>query len=275
MISDDTLHFLLENALQQSYVAWEQSQPPRNGLHASSVLQSDGDWCVRQHALAEAFPAMRQPKDAFWKTLATLAHGWSIHEKWQYKLLKRTGLVAIHTENSVGRPELDLTHVDPLHGIHYSPDVILNFCGLILPIEIKGINTQDFQGHPDYYDKDGQLLEKGRPGIVGATLQEAMARNKSIRSAVPQVILYMGLLGVTRGAILVEDKNTQDFQIWIVQYDPTLIEKPLARAKEVQQANDMYVTVGVLPERVCGSINDPHAKRCPFAKACFSRKLSQ
>lgn len=282
-----TLAFLLTHEFQQAFHAWDAQQPARDGLHASSVLESDSDFCTRQHVLADAFPAERQTKDQYLPALQKFLHGWNIHEKWQYKLLKPTCLVAV---NEHGQLELDLTHIDPDTGIKYSPDVILaKFAGLTLPIEIKGINHEDYAGQEEMYYKvviqvaDRQYgvsyvkAQDARPGIVGATLAEAAERNKSIRSAIPQLNLYLHLLGLTdppnnRGIILIEDKNTQDFTLWVHVYDAALVEKPLHRAMDVRTAKQHFdFNDGDLPSRICATRNDSRAKRCPFRDACFSR----
>ncbi len=270
--------FLLIHELQQLFVQWDAQQPAREGLHASSVLESDSDFCIREHILADTCPGERQQKEQFWKVLAMFLNGWSIHEKWQYKLLEPSGMVR-YCEGDLKFLELDLTHIDPATGIHFSPDAIINFAGLTLPIEIKGINTLDFQGCPDLYDRSYKLVQEKRPGIVGATLQEAMERNKSIRSAVPQLNLYMHLLGLTEppnncGVILAEDKNTQDFMLWVHTYDPELVINPLARAMKVRMALEHRdFNDGDLPRRICNTRNDARAKRCPFRDACFNRPM--
>jgi len=184
-----------------------------------------------------------------------------------------------------------VTHIDPATGIHFSPDAIIKFAGLTLPIEIKGINHDDFAGCEELYrrvppDHTGTSManllgtyEKAqdkRSGIVGATLTEAMERNKSIRGAVPQLNLYMHLLGLTeppnnKGIILVEDKNTQDFMLWVHTYDPEMVKKPIGKAASVQLYTAIYKQTNGLPARICNTRNDARAKRCPFRDACFNR----
>ncbi len=202
-------------------------------------------------------------------------NGWAIHTKWQEDLLEGTGLVLYNKYE--GMPELDLTHIDEETGIHYSPDVILQFGPYVIPVEIKGINTEDFKGNPDLYLEDGTLYREARPGIIGATLQDASARNKSIRSAIPQLNLYLHLLGLTtppndRGIILVEDKNTQQYELFVHEYDPEISIPARKNAESVQVMLEHFdFTDGALPDRICGSIYDARAKRCPFRDTCFKR----
>ncbi|HEY5003436.1 MAG TPA: hypothetical protein VII61_09810 [Ktedonobacteraceae bacterium] len=260
MPDDSTLAFLLTNELQQAFQTWDRNQPARTGLHASSVLESDADFCTRQHVLAEQFPDERQQKEQYWKVLAMFANGWSIHKKWQEDLLYPTGMVVLSEVeahdmwNPVLEAELDRTHIHQETGIQFSPDAIIDFAGQRMVVEIKGINHEDFQG------------------CVDKPLSAAANHNKSIRSAIPQLNLYLHLLGLQKGIILAEDKNTQDFMIWIWTYDPEMSIKPLTRAIEVRtwiKLSDF--NAGELPHRICSSINDSRAKRCPFRDACFRR----
>ena len=293
-IDDTTLAFLLTHELQQAFQTWDKNQPARTGLHASSVLESDADFCTRQHVLAEVFPHERQQKEQFWRVLAMFANGWSIHQKWQWDILQPTGMVDYEEvvdddpldldfvpQSYSIEYELDRTHIDPVTNIHYSPDAIIEFAGQRMAVEIKGINTLDFRGTPALYERDFsqshlyadgftyKLVEEGREGVKDATLEEAMARNKSIRSAVPQLNLYLHLLGLEKGIILAEDKNTQDFMIWVWTYDPEMAKKPISRAAQVETARIHYHVADELPEGICKTVNDSRAKRCPFRDACF------
>ncbi len=290
-MNNRTLLFLLKNQFDQSFRDWDAAQPPRTGLHASSVLESDSDFCTRQHVLAHHHEAERNVKDQFLPSLQKFVNGWALHKKWQEDLLMCTGLVKMGIDfRGVRNYELDLTHIDPETQIKYSPDVIIEFAGLMLPIEIKGINHEDYAGCKQLYERDFsqghlyadgftyKLVQECRPGVVGASLQEAAARNKSIRSAIPQINLYLHLLGLTtppnnRGIILVEDKNTQDYALWVHEYDPALAEKPINNALLVRDANEHFdFNDNNLPSRICKSPNDSRAKRCPFSKACFEKR---
>src|SRR5258708_5814175 len=115
-----TLLFLLRHVFQQSFIEWERRQPARNGLHVASLVENDDVWCARKHVILSIAPDSRQETFAYWSLLSKFVHGWSLHEKWQYKLLKPTGLVAWNAEQE--KHELDLTHYDVDRDIHYSPD---------------------------------------------------------------------------------------------------------------------------------------------------------
>lgn len=255
-MDDQVLLFLLTSEIEQAYHTWDAEQPARTGLHASSVLESDKDFCVRQHVLAEHYPDERQVKVQYFPSLQKFVHGWAIHKKLQEEIFKRTGRVIKHL---TGDYELDLTHLDHETQIMFSPDAIIKYGDLTIPIEIKGINTEDFQQ------------------CAGATLTEAAAHNKSIRSAIPQINLYLHLLGLTeapnnKGIIFAEDKNTQAFAMWVHTYDARLAEQPVDRAMHVKFMNSVHKQDGSLPDKICSSITDSRAKRCPFCSACFTRE---
>lgn len=255
-MDDQVLLFMLTSEIESAYHQWDAEQPARTGLHASSVLESDKDFCVRQHVIAEHYPDERQAKEQYLPSLQKFVHGWAIHKKLQEEIFKRTGRVIRHL---TGDHELDLTHLDYETQIMFSPDVIIKYGDLTIPIEIKGINTEDFQG------------------CVGKPLQEAAARNKSIRSAIPQLNLYLHLLGLTeppnnRGIIFAEDKNTQKFEMWVHTYDAQLAEQPIDRAMHVKFMNRVHKRDLSLPAKICSSIMDSRAKRCPFRSACFTRE---
>ena len=269
-LDNKKLIFFLRNAFIQAFIAWEKRQPARNGLHVASL--KDEGWCTRKHVILNLFPELREDVASYWTVLSKYVHGWSIHEKWQHKLLRPTGLVAL---NEQGQPELDLTHYDEIRETHFSPDVILNFAGEYIPVEIKGINHNEYAGHPAYYDKAGNLLEKEIKGIAGASLEQAIQRNQSIRDGVPQLNFYMHLLRgegkeVSRGIMLIEDKNNQDFELFPVEYDR---EKALPMAHRAEGVKGATVTAnsrGKLPARCCTSPGDALAKSCPVRDYCFS-----
>jgi len=265
-----TLLFLLRHEFQQSFIEWERRQPARNGLHVASLVEPDEIWCARKHVILAFTPEYRQEVPAYWSLLAKFVHGWAIHTKWQHDLLKHTGLVAWNTEQE--KYELDLTHHDIDRDIHFSPDVILKFGNMLIPLEIKGINHDEYAGHPAYYSLSGELIKEEVHGIAGATLQEAMHRNKSVRGAVPQLNLYLHLLKLPLGIILVEDKNNQDFTLFTVEYSRELAAPAAQRASQVKAYVQVARKRDVLPARCCSSPTESRAKQCPVRDFCFKHE---
>ena len=120
-------------------------------------------------------------------------------------------------------------------------------------VEIKGINHDDFV-------------------LLSDDLQASMKLNKSIRTAVPQANLYMHLLELQKAIILVEDKSTQDFRLWVTDYDREAAQPYAQRADKVRGKLILYRANGGLPARICHAVSDMRAARCPMRTVCFERE---
>lgn len=245
------LEAILTSEFQSLFNQWGSNQPPRLGLRASSLLVPAEEWCVRQHVLSEISPVSeRETEEHTWRTNAVFLHGWKLHEKWQGLFFNAQ--LAVQNMEMEGQLELDLTHHDHERGIYFSPDAILEYAGRKFVVEIKGINTKDFQLVKD------------------ATLEEAMKLNKSIRGAVPQANLYCHLAEIKQAIILAEDKNTQEFRLWLLDYQQPLAWPYTERAEQVKGALIVNRAKGLVPDRICQTITDSRAKRCPMRKVCFT-----
>jgi hypothetical protein len=264
MISNDpglrTRAALLALDFQDMFLKWGANQPPRSGLHASSLLVSENEWCTRRFVLADLFPdEAQQPelKQWQWKQQAIFENGWDLHRRWQ-KLFLKFGNVAYGNTNNVKgdtvtvAPELDLTHYDSDRGVYFSPDAILDINGEHHVVEIKGINHTAFES-------------------LTNDLSVAMKACETVDKAVYQANLYMHLLELQHAIILIEDKNNQDFRVWITEYDKYLTLPYIKRAYLVKGMITLARTNGTYPKRVCQSPDDALARKCPMRDCCFSR----
>lgn len=87
---------LITISFENMLVQWGSNTPPRAGLHASSLLVKEEEWCVRRYVLAELYPdeAVTPALQHWnWKMQDTFLHGWELHRKWQH-LFKEFGQVA-------------------------------------------------------------------------------------------------------------------------------------------------------------------------------------
>ncbi len=249
---------LLKLSFENMLVQWGQSAPLRTSLHASSVLVKDEEWCVRRHVLADLFPdeAVQpelQPWD--WRTQAIFENGWDLHKRWQKIFLKYANVVYGNTNNvqdetATVAPELDLIHYDPTRNLFFSPDAILEFAGQRYVVEIKGVKQEVYQELTD-------------------DLTVAMESCETVHKAVHQANLYMHLLELKKAIILIENKNNQDFKLWVIEYDREMAEKPIFRVYEVKKS----VALHRLPARICQSRGDALARKCPLRDCCFSEKM--
>jgi hypothetical protein len=243
-----TLAHLIQLEFQELYLKWGANQPPRSGVHASSLLVSESEWCVRKHVLSEMYPDLIQPEELRywdWKRMAVFLDGWQRHIKWQ--MLFSRFFNVVYWNNL---PELDLTHYDDVRNVHYSPDAIVEYAGEKFIVEIKGLDTRKYQE-------------------MTSDLDTACKVSDVVAKAKIQCNLYCHLLEIKRGIILVEDKNNQDFTTWVVEHESLMSRSHTDRAYAVKGHVTLARSGKPLPPRVCASPDDSRAKKCPLKNVCF------
>ena len=245
-----TIHF------QTMLIKWGTAESPRYGLHASAVLVSDVEWCVREHVLHEIYPNQAiaqqlQPWD--WKKQAIFNNGWFLHRRWQGLFRDFGNTVFNETDEEW---ELDHTHYDETRNIYFSPDALLNFAGQRYVVEIKGIKQEAYQDLTD-------------------DLMYAIEVNETVAKARIQANLYMHLLGLKKAILLIENKNDQSFKVWVIEYDKELSVKYIQRIYTVKGNVVNVRTFGLekLYPRICHSRGDARAKSCPMREVCFSKEM--
>jgi len=245
-----TIHF------QTVLVQWGSNTPSRTGLHASAVLVSDAEWCVREHVLHELYPekAIAEALHTWdWKRSAIFENGWRLHQRWQ-DMFKRFGNVVWNEDSA--ELELDLTHYDETRNIYFSPDAIIEFAGQRYVVEIKGIKQEAYQDLTD-------------------DLLHAIEVNETVAKARIQANLYMHLLRLKRAILLIENKNDQGFKVWVIEYDWELALEYSERMYAVK-GNTINVRahgLNKLAPRICQSRGDARAKSCPMREVCFSKEM--
>jgi len=235
--------FLLEQKFQSMIVSRASQKEARTGLHASSLLVPESEWCTRRYTLDAVMPERKEQAELQswdWKRANIFENGWKLHERWQQTFL-HSGCVVMNN----GKPELDLTHYDEERQLYFSPDAIIAYGGEKYVVEIKGYNLDEYE----------RLLVASKPPDL----------------AYRQVQLYMHLLELQRGVILVECKNSQRFKVWAVQYDRDVVQSYLDRMYSVKGNVGSVKEFGLsrIKLRVCKSRDVPLARRCPYAKVCF------
>ena len=257
-----TAEFLIQSSLQELYLKWAATQPLRSGLHASSLLVPPGEWCTRRFVLAEIAPSEAvQPELHYWdwRMQSVFENGWDLHRRWQKLFLKFANVVwspVIHAQDQIAdaKPELDLTHHDVTRNIYFSPDAIIDYAGVRYVVEIKGLDTNKFQQLTDNLD-------------TACKVSDVVAKARI------QCNLYCHLLEIEYGFLLIEDKNSQQFKVWIIQCDAELAKPYIQRAYDVKGRVALFRRSRQLPERVCKSSDDRLAQKCPMRNCCFSEKM--
>lgn len=152
-----------------------------------------------------------------------------IHEKWQ-GMFERAG---------IARGIEDRGH-SKLFDLYMTPDAIIEVNGKLYVVEIKSANTYSY---------------------------------KSMKSSHPsgtlQLQLYMHFLCIPRGFVLVEDKNTQEFKIFMVKYEPGQASKFVKRLYDINEAKENFLMDNTLPNKICDSMGCSRASRCALSNACW------
>ncbi len=184
--------------------------------------------------------------------------GWSAHEKYQELLLKYGGN-ALRVVYFNEHPELDYTHYDEERMVWYSPDGIFDYVAHRYILEIKAYkNTDD----PNYtYEAFEKFDEAGKIPL----------------KAHRQANLYCHLMGIERGCILVEGKNSQDVKLWTFEHDAEMARPYTQRCYDFKGA--LAIAQGTLardgeaklPGRKCRASVHALAQKCPMRKVCFEK----
>ncbi len=233
-----TVAALFKQEVEEMFVQWGLSKPLRTGApHVSAILQSDSEWCLRRQVLLalypeEARPLEQKPWDAHQN--AVFLHGWHLHEKYQ-RLFAEFGQIV----------EVECSHFDEVRFLHFTPDAVIFWAGQRYVVEIKGYKLDHF----------ARLDEVGDPP----------------EAAWHQCNLYMHVLGIERGLILVECKDTQELKVWCIEHDALLARPYMDRCYSVKGA----VTTGHIPARICQSCQEHRAEKCPVRDFCFSGRIKE
>jgi CRISPR/Cas system-associated exonuclease Cas4 (RecB family) len=166
--------------------------------------------------------------------LRIFAEGNSIHEKWQ-SMFKRAGIARAIEDRGYSK----------MFDLYMTPDAVVEINNKLYVVEIKSANTYSYKSMKDSHPAGTKQLQ-----------------------------LYMHFLCIPRGFVLVEDKNTQEFKIFPVRYEPGQAAPYVKRLYEINEAKENFLKNNTLPKRICKSIGCTRASRCAMSNACFgiSRK---
>lgn len=216
----------------------------RIGLHASAMLVGDKEFCLRAQVLSLIYKQL-QGQQVSVGLMRIFEQGNAIHEKWQRLFIRAGYGKAVN---------MDYTRYDDEYMLSYTPDVdclIPKFFEGRMIGEIKSVNSFQFQKmtkHPSAW--------KQCQWYMHLCIKNLKKKGK-----------WNGK-DYTKGFVLSEDKNTQDFKVEVYDYDPTLIEPFASRADSI-----MYYYNRVFEEHKMvvrpKDANSPTCKRC---NECFMRE---
>ena len=209
----------------------------RVGLHASALIKGDKDFCLREQVLSLVYRQL-QGEQISVGLKRIFEQGNAIHEKWQ-RLFIRAGYSGVE--------DLDVTRFNHNYHISFTPDIICKipefFEGKMVG-EIKSVNTYQFQKmsrHPSAYKQMQWYM-----GLLILDEMEAGTWNE---------------VDYTKGFVLNEDKNTQDFKLEVYDYDEELWEPFVERAKEIRRRYNKLVKEHKMVARPSDATS-PDCKRC-------------
>ena len=215
----------------------------RVGLHASAMLVGDKDFCLRAQVLSLIYKQLQGGQIQV-GLKRIFEEGNAIHEKWQ-RLFIRAGYGSA--------VNMDYTRICDEYMLSYTPDIdckIEEFFEGRMIGEIKSVNTFQFQRmtkHPSAWKQCQWYMH-----LCIKKLKEQGKWNGK---------------DYTKGFVLNEDKNTQDFKIEIYDYDPHLIAPYADRAESIMYHYNRVFDEHKMVARPKDATN-PTCKRC---KECFMR----
>lgn len=214
----------------------------RVGLHASSLIVGDKQWCTRQEVLSLLYKQI-QKENVNPGLIRIFEEGNAIHEKWQ-RLFIRAGYGVAKT--------MDRTRYDDEYEVSYTPDIVCRipeiYDGAIVG-EIKSVNSFSFHKMKSHPSGHKQLQ------LYMYFLQKQAKNNKDYK----------------KGFVLCDSKNDQDFKIYLYDYEPETVAPSIDRMDEVQFYKEKFLSEGKLVKR-CGDCTTSSCKRaldCPMRNACW------
>lgn len=181
----------------------------RKGLHASAMLVDEKSLCIRQQVLSLIYKQL-QGEQVQVGLQRIFEEGNAIHEKWQRLFIRANYGKAV---------DMDLTCFFPEYQLSYTPDIICKipdfFDGKMVG-EIKSVNTFQYSKmskHPSAW--------KQCQWYMYLKIEQAK-QNGSWNGK-----------DYTKGFVLNEDKNTQEFKTEVYSYSPELVAPFVDRAEQI------------------------------------------
>lgn len=221
-----------------------QETQERKGLHASAIIVSDSKFCVRQQVLSLLYKQL-QGEQIGAGLMRIFEAGNAIHEKWQ-RLFIRAGY---------GKAEdMDYSQFHDDFEVSFTPDAILKI--------------PEFNAFTKY---DGKLICEIKS--VNTFQFKKMTSHPSGRK---QMQFYMYLTGIHKGFVLCEDKNTQEFKIFLENYDPEIVKPFVERCKEIKYRKQRALN-GFMVKRCkgCNKYTCKTAESCAMKDACYNRGIGR
>lgn len=169
------LEIAIFSKFEKLYTDWYESQPPRTGLHVSSITVSDDRFCLRQLVLMQFFP--HAEVRMYPPTIRIFYQGWVIHQKWQ-KLFEDAG-IALETETGHSHSS----------GATFTPDAVIKILGRKFIVEIKSMNTDAYDSMKSVH-ADAEIQANMYMHLTGIRQSIVLVENKNDQKFKLWVIEY-------------------------------------------------------------------------------------
>lgn len=224
---------LVSRALDRLFYCANDEREERTGLHASAILSSDGEFCLREQVLSTIF--RRDEEEGHSSNLRSIfTTGELIHQKWQSLFV----IGGLSKDEDIERRVLSKEF-----NLLLTPDARAVINNRKYVVEIKSARDEAYRSYKTKHP-----------------------------TGTPQLQLYMHFLSIPNGFVLVENKNTQEHKEFIVKYDSNAVVRPLERLYRVKDAIGTYNCTNDLPQPICATTACKRAQRCPYTGACFGTR---
>lgn len=226
-----------------------QESEERIGLHASAMIVADKSFCIRQQVLSLLY-RQRQGEQVEVGLKRIFEEGNAIHEKWQ-RMFLRAGYTSVKG--------CDYTKYDKEFELTYTPDVqvyIPEFFEGKMVCEIKSVNTFQFKHMTKQHPSGGKQMQ-----FYMYLLQKRLKEQGKWNG-----------VDYTKGFVLCDDKNTQEFKVFVEDYDPQIVAPFIERLEQVQFYKNRAIEEKKMVQR-CNGCNTPNCKiaeKCPMRDACYN-----
>lgn len=220
----------------------------RVGLHASALIVGDTDFCLRQQVLSLLYKQL-QGEQISVGLMRIFEEGNAIHEKWQ-RLFIRAGYSKAK--------DLDVTQFNKSYKISFTPDIICKipefFDGKMIG-EIKSVNTYQFK-KMDHHPSAGKQLQWYMFLCIQKEKEKGTWNGKDF----------------TKGFVLNDDKNTQDFKIEVYDFDKQKVSTFVERAEAIKYYYNRVIKEHKMIARPKNrkSPDDKKCNKCAMRDACYN-----
>ena len=226
----------------------------RIGLHASAIIdKGDNSFCIRQQVLSLLYKQL-QGEQLNVSMLRIFEEGNAVHEKWQ-RLFIRAGYAKAKT--------LDRTRYDEEYHLYFTPDIVCRipefFEGAMVG-EIKSMNSFSFKKQHEHLSGKKQLYL-----YMHLLIKQAKEKGK-----------WNGI-DYTKGFVLMDSKNDQEFKVRIYNYDPVVVNTYIDRLEDINYYYNQFNTENTMVKKhkECTGYDCKLAEKCPMKDACFRKGIGR